>query len=273
MSIQTDFHLHSSFSGDSKASMEDMILQAIKLNLHTICFTEHTDMDFPYAKGDPINMFTLQTDSYLFDLLRYREKYKNKIKILFGVEIGLQPHISDILTQYASAYPFDFIIASSHTCHGMDPYKSEFFEGRTEKVAYQVYFESILENIECYSDFDVYGHLDYVVRYGPTKNANYSYQHHKEVIDEILHQLILDGKGIEINTSGYKYGLGAPHPSLEIISRYKKMGGKIITIGSDGHRPENLAYAFDQAEKDLLSCGFQEYTTFEKRKPTFIKLG
>ncbi len=272
MSIQTDFHLHSSFSGDSDSSMEEMILRAIQLNLHTICFTEHMDMDFPYGNEDPKDMFLLNTDSYLFDLLYFREKYKKQISILFGVEIGLQPHLISEISNYANAYDFDFILASSHLCHNVDPYKNIFFEGREEKVAHQEYFESILENIEVHSNFDVYGHLDYVIRYGPTKNENYSYQQHKDIIDEILKRLIADGKGIEINTSGYKYGLGSPHPSFEILSRYRELGGRIITIGSDGHKPDHLAYAFNQAEQLLLRCGFQEYTVFEKRKPSFLKL-
>lgn len=272
MTIQTDFHLHSSFSGDSNTPMEDMILQAIKLGLHTICFTEHMDMDFPYSPEDPKDIFNLNVDSYLFDLLHYREKYKNQINILFGVELGLQPHINDEITTFVNNYDFDFIIASSHTCYNLDPYKAEYFKGRSEKDAYQEYFECILENLESYLDFDVYGHLDYVIRYGPNKNANFSYKQHKEIIDKILVKLIKDGKGIEINTSGYAYGLGAPHPCLEIISRYKELGGRILTVGSDAHKPERLAYEFSQAKKDLLACGFNEYTIFEKRTPRYINL-
>ena len=81
---------------------------------------------------------------------------------------------------------------------------------------YREYFESILENIRAFDDFDVYGHIDYVVRYGPTRNENYTYARYSDVIDEILRLLIEKGKGIEINTGGFKYGLGHPNPCEEI---------------------------------------------------------
>ena len=51
--------------------------------------------------------------------------------------------------------------------------KVRFYEGKTEDEAYLEYFESILENLAVFDNFDVYGHIDYVVRYGPAKNKNF----------------------------------------------------------------------------------------------------
>ena len=95
------------------------------------------------------------------------------------------------------------------------------------------YFESILENISAYDGFDVYGHIDYVVRYGPNRNREYSYGRYKDILDEILKKLISMGKGIELNTGGYHYGLGEPNPCTAVIRRYRELGGEIITIGAD----------------------------------------
>ena len=100
------------------------------------------------------------------------------------------------------------------------------------------YFESILENISAYDGFDVYGHIDYVVRYGPNKNREYSYGRYKDILDEILKKLISMGKGIELNTGGYHYGLGEPNPCTAVIRRYRELGGEIITIGADAHTPD-----------------------------------
>lgn len=147
-----------------------------------------------------------------------------------------------------------------------------FFEERTEQEAYQEYFESIVENILAFDDFDVFGHIDYVVRYGPEKNANYSYEQYREILDVILKLLVDRGKGIEINTAGFKYGLGHPNPTEEIISQYRKFGGEIVTIGSDAHSPEQIAYAFEKVPDILKDCGFSYYTVFQGRKPEFIKL-
>ena len=49
-------------------------------------------------------------------------------------------------------------------------------------------------------------------------------------------------------------------------------GGEIITVGSDGHKPEHLAYDFHKVPSILKEAGFHYYTIFKNRKPEFIKL-
>lgn len=272
MAITSDFHLHSSFSGDSDTPMEDMILKGISLGLDTMCFTEHNDMDFVYVNPQENGMFDLNTDSYLYELIRLKEKYADKIRISFGVELGVQPHLRRELAVYAKSFDFDFIIASSHLCNHKDPYDSSFYEGRSDEAAYREYFLSILDNLKVFSNFDVYGHLDYVVRYGKTKDADYCYDKYKDIFDPILETLIEKEKGIEINTGAISYNLRELNPCTDVIRRYKELGGEIITIGSDAHEPENIARGFDRAAEILTDCGFKYYATFEKRTPEFHRI-
>ena len=118
--------------------------------------------------------------------------------------------------------------------------------------------------------FDVYGHLDYVVRYSPEKS--YDPLDYREMIDEILKLLIKKGKGIEINTAGLKSGLGYVHPHEFILNRYKELGGEMITAGSDAHDRSRVAADFDQAEEALKKAGFKYYAVFRQRKPDFIAI-
>ena len=272
MPILSDCHLHSSHSGDSTAPMEEMILQGISQGLTTMCFTEHNDFDYPVTELDPEGKFELNTDAYLYDLIRLREKYEGQIRLLFGLELGLQPSVVRKNAILAKSYDFDFIIASSHLVRGRDPYYPEYYEGRTDEEAYREYFESILENIRKFSNFDVYGHLDYVVRYGRTRDEHYSYAQYSDIFDEILKLLIEKEKGIELNTGGLKKGMRDVHPCTDVIKRYKELGGEIITIGSDSHDTQHIAESFDRASEILKSCGFTYYTIFEKRVPEFQKL-
>ena len=272
MPIKSDCHLHSSHSGDSKTPMEDMILQGIAQGLTAMCFTEHNDFQYPASFDCPANTFLLNVDSYLYDLARLREKYKGQIRILFGVELGLQPEIMRENAIFAKSRPFDFIIASSHVCHGRDPYYPDFFEGRSKEEAFREYFTSILENIKKFSNYDVYGHLDYVVRYGPDKDKNYSYETYRDVIDKILNHLIDNGKGIELNTGGIQSGMREFHPCTAILKRYHELGGEIITIGSDAHDIGHIGDSFDRAADVLKECGFDYYTIFENRIPEFKKI-
>ena len=121
MSITADCHLHSSFSGDSHTPMEEMILQGIRQGLTTMCFTEHNDFDYPEYPDLPKDYFLLNTDSYLQTKARLKEKYAAQIRLLFGVELGLQPEILRQNAVYAKSYDFDFVIGSTHVCHGKDP--------------------------------------------------------------------------------------------------------------------------------------------------------
>lgn len=271
MAIKADFHMHSNYSGDGNTSIEDMVKKAVSLGMTHVCFTEHYDPDFVYQPGEE-GIFELNTDSYLYELLQVRSKYEDKIQVRFGVELGLQPHIKRELAVYAKSHEFDFIIGSSHICNRKDPYYPSFFDGRDEEEAHREYFNSVLECIKKTPYFDVYGHLDYVVRYGPTKNDKYTYAKHKDIFDNILTALLEEEKGIELNTGGFRHGLGQPNPCVDILKRYRELGGEIITIGSDAHTPDFIGDSFDKARDILLECGFKYYTLFVGRNPEFFKL-
>ena len=264
----SDFHLHTSFSGDSEAAPEAMVRQAIRLGLPSMCFTDHYDIDYP----DEPELFLFDIDQYAKTMQNLQEQYKSQIDIRIGIELGLQKHLSKECQDIVSSFPFDFIIGSSHVINHKDPYYPEFFEGRDEASCYGEYFNSILDNLGAFNDVDVYGHIDYIVRYGPNKNRHYSYYSYRNIIDEILVTCIRLGIGLEINTGGLAYGLGHPNPHPDILKRYRELGGEIITIGSDAHTPNRIAYEFHQAGELLKACGFHYYTIFANRTPSFVKL-
>lgn len=267
--IIADYHVHSYYSSDSDTPMKDMIEEAIRLGLKKICFTDHMDYDFPEHYKLP---FVFDPDEYSKELAELSDKYKGRIKVLKGIELGMQDYLAERYRKLTDSCDFDFIIASSHIINRMDPFVPEYWEGRTSEEGIRAYFQSIINNVKAFSGFQVYGHLDYIVRYAPDRNLSYSYEKYADIIDEMLKTIIDAEKGIEVNTSGYKYGLGFTHPHTDVIRRYKELGGELITIGSDGHKPEHVGYDFSRAEEMLLSLGFKYYATFEKQQPTFEKL-
>ena len=264
-----DTHMHTHFSVDSEADTEEMIAASINAGVTGICFTDHFDLEETQTTPD---LFPLDIPAYFKEIKRLQKQFQDKFPIYIGVEIGLQTYLKDLLPQIIREYPFDFVIGSSHWINGEDPYYPEYFVGKIEDQAYREYFESILENLAVFDCFDVYGHLDYIVRYGPNTNQYYSYEKFADVIDEILRVLIQRGKGIEINTGGFKYGLGHPNPTEAILKRYREMGGEIITIGADAHKPEHVAYDFRKVTNILEDAGFHYFTVFCKRKPIFYPL-
>ncbi|WP_341877017.1 histidinol-phosphatase HisJ family protein [Defluviitalea saccharophila] len=263
-----DYHVHSSFSSDSSEEMENQIKTAISLGLKQIAFTDHIDYDYP----DKAFPFMIDYNQYLKVFDGLKEKYKNQIDMILGVEIGFQPHVVKQIEEVLSQYPFDFVICSTHVCDRLDLYNGDFFKGKNQKNAYLRYFECVLYNVKNFFNYDVYGHIDYINRYGNYENRILSYEDYKDIIDSILKTIIDLGKGIEINTSGFRYGLGYANPQLSILKRYKELGGKIITIGSDAHSSKDIASHFNEAYKLLEAAGISEITLFRNRKPYFVKL-
>ena len=269
MSISADYHMHTHNSGDSTAPMEDMIKSAMDKGLEQICFTEHEDLDYPTCYDLPEFPFILDVDAYRNEFLHYKEIYGDKINMQFGVEIGMQTHIAKENMDFVKKGDFDFVIASIHLVDKKDPYYPEFWEGDTPENIYIKTFEQTLENIKLFSDFDVLGHLDYVSRYAPKGNTTYSYKRFADKIDEILLYLIRNDKGLDFNSKllGNDISL-LPNPVPDVLKRYKELGGKIITIGSDAHTPEKIACGFEKMRDIAITCGFTEYYTFENRTPT-----
>jgi histidinol-phosphatase (PHP family) len=272
--IIADYHVHSDFSSDSKAPMEQMVERAIQAGLKKLCFTDHMDYDYPAVSNHD---FIFDPEAYIKKLDAMKKRYSKQIDILTGIELGLQPHLSDRLTELLRSYPFDFAIGSSHVVDHTDPYYPEYWEGRMIEEGIRRYFESIIENCRVFQGFHVYGHIDYIIRYLPGQlqtpvKTDYSYSDYADLLDEVLKTIISYGKGIEINTSGFKYGHGYAHPKPEIIKRYRELGGELITVGSDAHKPEHLCYNFALVPDLLKSLGFRYYAIFVQGKPVYEKL-
>lgn len=264
----SDYHVHTNFSSDSTAEMTDMIEKAISLGLKEIMFTDHMDIDFP-DKNMPFNLFYPDySDAVNF----YKVMYMKKIDVLIGVEMGLQNHIVRDARMFTEYNPFDFVIGSTHVIDKIDVSDPKFFEGKTKKEAYTKYFENVFENAKAHDCYNVYGHIDYVNRYAPYEDKNISYSDYREIIDEILKVLVDKGKGLDINTSGFRYGEGRPYPQYEILKRFKELGGEIITVGSDAHSPEYIADHFDDAYRMIKEAGFKAISSFRDKKVKFIDI-
>ncbi len=265
----SDVHFHTFFSPDSKEDPRKYIEKAISLGMPYLCFTDHCDIDY-YDENE--GSFFLDKFSYFNTLYPLRDEYKKDIHVLIGVEQGLEVSKADKINNFLDNEDFDYIIGSSHMVNGVDPYYPSFFDGRTVNSALNEYFDSVIENINTFDNFDVYGHIDYVARYISDSSYEYSYEQFKEKIDYILKLLIEKGKGIEINTGGYRSKLNAPNPCVDIVKSYNKLGGKIITVGSDAHKIDDFSSDFDKIPNILSQCNFDYYNVFSKRKPVKIPL-
>jgi len=263
-----DFHLHTNFSSDSKATMESMVQAGIQKGLKELCFTDHVE----FAPAPPHDEEFFDPIIYLAEIERLRTKYGTQIALRMGAEIGYQPHIIDNMNEFIQSGDFDFILCSLHSIDKQDFHTQVFFQDKTTEEAFESYFKTYYECANSDIAFSVLSHFDFLKRY-ISYNGDQVFKNNFDIIEATFKKLIEKGKGIEVNTSGFtRYELNYPLPSADFLRLYKELGGEIITTGSDAHYPEDIADHFDVTCDLLKSVGFKYITRFEKMKPEFIKI-
>ncbi|MDO4650188.1 MAG: histidinol-phosphatase HisJ family protein [Eubacteriales bacterium] len=280
-----DYHVHTEFSDDSEYEMEQVVIDAIQKGITDLCFTDHVDYgikrDWDDAKGmiyrkggfgepDRIPLANVDYPRYVERIKALRKKYEGQIKIGLGLEFGMQQQTIDQFQKLYDRFPFDFIILSLHQIDNKEFWTKEFQRGRTQKEFYIRYYEEMLSLVTQYHDYSVLGHMDLIVRYDDAPEP-LAFSEVKCLIEAILKKVIEDGKGIEVNTSSTRYGLELT-PSREILELYKELGGRIITIGSDSHKPEHLGYNISETVDLLKKIGFDEICTYKRMQPLYHKI-
>ena len=260
--------LRFSFSSDSTESMENMIHSAIQKGLNQICFTDHMDYNFP--KTYTLD-FLFDIDEYTQTIHSMQKKYAEQITIHYGIELGLQQSAFRNIEQLINHYPFDYMIGSVHIVDGYDPYYKEYWDKYPGLNGVEKYLETTLSLIKETPSIHSLGHLDYVTRYDNNIRDINILEYFPELIDSILDVLIQKGIALEINTSGLRKG-NHSNPDISIVKKYIDKGGERITIGSDAHSSEYIAYGFNQLFHELKKSGISQYHLFEKGKPLTLSI-
>lgn len=250
--------MHTNYSDDSSFKMEEVVKKAISCGLDEICITDHIDC---ISYDEPCFPY----EAYEKEFLRCQEKYSDKINLKLGMEFGMQKRTIPFFEKVFQSGNFDFILMSCHIVDDKWLWSQEFQTGKTQDEYNIQYYEEILRLVENYDNYSVLGHLDVIRRYD--LKGDYPFENIKPIITKILKRVISQGKGIEINTSCYRYGIKNLTPSRDILKLYKELGGEIITIGTDSHCPEHVNCHIDDAKNELTQIGFGYFSTFSKMKP------
>ncbi len=258
-----DYHTHSDFSGDCPHSIEKMIEGAIERNCKSIAFTDHIDYDYGNAKYD--DLFIFKPEEYIPKLQEVKEKYKDRIRILSGVEMGMQPHLVESIEDRFPFDDFEFTIMSVHTADKKDLHDGIFFEDKTDIEAYKCYYEELLYCVEGFKKYQVLGHINLIDRYSKYLKDKVEFSDYSYILEKIFKIIISEGKGIEVNTSGYRYGMGSFLPNGKVLELYKDMGGKIIAFGSDAHSPSQILTNYIDTLSTLKEMGFSEISHFDEK--------
>lgn len=257
-----DYHLHSQFSCDSHTNMEEICQAAVQAGLNEIAFTDHMDLTYPHQYE---NHYIHDLEYYLDAISQCQLQFSGQLTVRAGLEIGLERHRLFAYDKILNQYPFDFVIGSVHEINGIAVSQKAFFQGKTKEQVYHQYYRAILDCIRQFDNFDVIGHLDYCKRYNPEPYEPGDHLIAMDLITEILQELIARGKGLEVNTSGFRHSSAMCLPHFDILRHYRQLGGNRITIGSDSHRSEYVGYQIAETTATLKALGFSTISTFGLR--------
>lgn len=269
-----DYHVHTEYSNDSTEPMENLIEEAIKLGINEICFTDHVDYGVKLDHDAPEEQkagkeLNVDYPNYFRQIDKLIKKHQGRIILKKGLEFGIQTHTINQFYKLVNLYDLDFVILSCHQVRDKEFWTYEFQNGKTPDEYNAEYYNEIYKCICEYKDYSVLGHLDMIQRYN---DSIYPFEKSKEIITEILMKVIEDNRGVEVNTSSFRYGLKDLMPSREILKLYYELGGKIITIGSDCHEAKDVGTQIAYVKEELKAIGFNHFCTYEKTRPVFHKL-
>lgn len=259
--IPIDYHMHSNISCDSQATMTQMCQSALDQHITEIAFTEHFDVK-PYPDGD----YFYRPAAYFEKLDEARRAFEPKgLTIRAGIEVGEYHCFRDIIQPVLDAWPYDVVLGSLHWVGSNCMFDADYFEATDYRDAFRAYFVE-LETMVRGGGFDVLSHMDVFKRTAYSVYHRYDTTEWEDLIRPVWRACIEGGIAIEINTAGLRYSIAQPHPAPEALRWYRDMGGELLTIGSDGHRPQHVGFGLSVALDMARAAGFTRVCTYEQRQ-------
>lgn len=257
-----DFHIHSIYSNDCKYELEEMIKSAVAKKLKIVYCCDHFDVH-----SEPHKDLIFNVEEYWKEIKRVNKKYED-VEVLSGIEMNIDLSSIVRVENVIDLKNFDLVILSFHRINNIFLNEIDYNEISIDKNIYREYYFQILEVIKKYKDYDVLGHLDYIDRFGP----DIKFAYYKDIVADILKILIKDGKSLEVSTSGFSHRVARQYPKKEILTLYKKLGGKNIIVGSDAHYPDHVGFNCKNAINYIKKLGFENISVYRKRGMQKIKI-
>ena len=264
-----DLHVHTDNSFDGNHSATFFCEKAEMMDLRAVAFTDHCEVD-QYRSDDNYEKRMFQA---FFEVSKVRSAFRGKLLILNGIELGQPAYDIPTANEIVSRYDYDHVLGSVHNLRGgEDFYFMKNLSMNDANKLLKQYFDEIIEMLK-WGKFDVLAHLTYPLRYFYSQsNLDIDLNNYKKQIDEILLMTAKSDKALEINTAGLRQPINKLSPEVDIVKRFKELGGKYVSVGSDAHYAEHLACDIDMAYNCALEAGFDSITFFQKHTPMQMKI-
>ncbi len=269
-----DYHTHClPWSPDAEAPMRDMAKAALERGITHLCFTNHIE-NCCQSPLYPDQFPPFHDYGALYaEFQRVRDEFAGRMDVRLGCEIGSPTYLeAEGRAVYAQSV-FDFAIGSIHNLRGKRDFY--FYQYPDDFSLLKPEIEEYLdENIALASSgmCDVLGHLGYMRRYMARQGKCFSLTAFRDRLEVLFRACVEHGVGIELNCSGLTDALGGFIPEPEVLKLYRRLGGELITCGTDAHAPARAGVGIACAQALLKECGFSYVCLYQAHKPEFIRL-
>ncbi|MHA2006665.1 MAG: histidinol-phosphatase HisJ [Promethearchaeota archaeon] len=279
-----DWHTHNELCHHATGTIEDYVKQAIDLKLKTIGISDHFPYEFlknieriPY---DEYSITVPEIESYISTTKNLNAKYKRDINVRTGFEIDYFKNQEHALNLHLNKIKkkLDFILGSIHILNFFDGrgawgfddsrFRNDYDFYGADKI-YMFYYQSQQKMVKSKEfDFDIIAHFDL------PKKFNDIPQNKEMVNNEAMKALELIKKRdvvMEINSGGLRKDCKEQYPKEQIIQEMYSLDIPIL-LGSDAHKPQDIAWDFKKMMKMLKKIGYNQVVHFKKRKKSFTEI-
>lgn len=252
-----NYHCHAQFS-DGKNTAEEMVLAAIESGSDCFGLSEH----YVSVKGSSYSLKPEREVEYKTEILRLKEKYKDKINLFLGTE-------SDYTSPVAKGY--DYVIGSvhffeldgefvdvDHNAEKQIDAAARYFGGDLVELACNYY--EIMGKMADKFKFDVVGHFDLVTKFNEGGRLfDESDKRYIRAAESALERLVPTGAAFEINTGAISRGYRTEaYPNDYFLNVIRELGGS-VTYSSDAHDARYIFLGFEGAIDKAKRAGFRSF--------------
>ncbi len=250
--------MHTDLSPDSNVPIDTYAQLALEHGIAEIAITDHVD----FEPGAPAFGYTTFEDRERIVRKAAERWGPQGVQIRFGVELTYDRTWEQDIRDHLARHAYDFTIGSVHD-RVASPYSprnvAAWIAGRSLEDIVAPSFDEV-EAAARSGLFDAIGHIDNVKRYLYPHVTPAAFEAQPELYDRILLALVDSGTALEVNTSGLRYTIKSPFPHPAIVARFRELGGRAVTVGSDAHRADHANWGLDAGYDSLAGAGFDALT-------------